>query len=152
MVKQEIDERAVTSADAATVHRLLLDGATWPTWSPIDGFELVSPAPDGTLGGLGEIRIFHTKTGMTTSHSREEVVEVVPDKRFSYSLLHGMPLRGYRADIDLTPTAEGLEIRWHSTFEPQRPGTGWIYRKALGRFIRQCVEGLATHAATVTPA
>ena len=72
----------------------------------------------------------------------------MPGRRLSYVLLSGLPLRNYRADVDLTPMDGGTAIRWHSKFGAARPGTGWLYRWALGRFIRQTVHGLAEHAAT----
>jgi hypothetical protein len=137
---QRIETIARSSADAATVYSLLIDGKTWPTWSPLDSFELESTPPEG----LGSIRVF--RTGRTVS--REEVVELVPNRRFSYALLSGLPLRNYRADIDLTPVEGGTVIRWRSSFTPKVPGTGWIYRWALNRFIQRCVDGLAAHATT----
>jgi hypothetical protein len=142
--KQEIDERAWTSADADTVYGLLAKGGTWPVWSPIDSFELQQDG-DGEPEGLNAVRVF--RTGRTTSIER--LVELRPGRRLSYSLLDGLPLRGYRADVDLEPSDGGTTIRWHSTFEPKRPGTGWIYRIALAKFIRRCVKGLAAHAATI---
>lgn len=38
--RQHIDVQVHTQADAGTVYALLRDGASWPTWSPIDSFEL----------------------------------------------------------------------------------------------------------------
>ncbi|GAA1032977.1 SRPBCC family protein [Virgisporangium ochraceum] len=137
---QKIDRSARSAADATTVYSLLADGTTWPAWSPLDSFELESGD-----GGLGSIRVF--RTGRTVS--REEVVELVPGRRFSYALLSGLPLRGYRADVDLTPADGGTVIHWRSSFTPKVPGTGRIYRWALGKFIQRCVEGLATHATTL---
>lgn len=93
---------------------------------------------------MGAIRVF--RTGRVTT--REEIVELVPARRFNYSLLSGLAIRGYRADIDLEPTEEGTVIRWHSSFDPKLPGTGWLYRRQLGRFIDGTVRGLASHAAT----
>jgi hypothetical protein len=142
--KQEIDERAWTAADADTVYRLLADGATWPVWSPIGSFELQHEG-DGEPEGLNAVRVF--RTGRTTSVER--LVELRPGRRLSYALLEGLPLRGYRADIDLEASDGGTSIRWHSTFEPKRRGTGWIYRLVLAKFIRRCATGLAAHAATV---
>ncbi len=56
----------------------------------------------------------------------------------------GLPLREYKAVITLTPAAHGgTTINWHSTFRPKVPGTGWLYRRELGKFIRRTVEGLA---------
>jgi uncharacterized protein YndB with AHSA1/START domain len=144
MSKKTIDVTVESAADPAAVYALLRAGETWPTWSPITSYELVEPAPGPD--GVGEIRIFHTKQVLGTVHSREEVVEVIPDRRVSYTLVHGMPLRNYRADVDLTPTATGTSIRWHSTFDPGVPGTGWFYRAVLSAFIARCAKGLAEHA------
>jgi hypothetical protein len=145
--KQEIDERAWTAADPDTVYGLLAKGATWPVWSPIGSFELQQEG-DGEPEGLNAIRVF--RTGRT--RSVERLVELRSGRRLSYTLLEGLPLRGYRADVDLEPADGGTNIRWHSAFEPKRRGTGWIYRLVLAKFIRQCVKGLAAHAATVEDA
>jgi hypothetical protein len=138
---QRIKTTARTSADAATVYSLLIDGKTWPTWSPLESFELEAEAPGGGEG-LGAIRVFRTGRSV----SREEVVELVPDRRFSYALLSGLPLRNYRANVDLTPIDGGTVIHWRSSFTAKVPGTGWMYRWALGKFIQRCVDGLAAHA------
>lgn len=144
MGKQEIDEGAWSPASSETVYALLADGATWPAWSGIGSFELREPGESGGES-LNAVRVF--RTGRTTSVER--LVELVPGRRLSYSLLDGLPLRDYRADVDLTPKDGGTAIRWHSTFSAKRPGTGWLYRLVLGRFIRGCVRGLAYHAASV---
>jgi len=141
---QDIDVRGHSPQDTRALYALLSQGATWPEWSPLDSFELERPGEDGGEG-LGAVRVF--RTGRTTS--RERLVELVPGRRLSYVLLSGLPLRDYRADVDLTPAEGGTDIRWHSTFRPKVPGTGWIYRRALGRFIGDMVRGLA--AATATP-
>ncbi|HZR12815.1 MAG TPA: SRPBCC family protein [Acidimicrobiia bacterium] len=143
MAHQDIDVRAESSAPPEDVFALLADGATWPVWSPIGSFQLEEPARGGGEG-VGAIRVF--RTGRTTS--RERVVEVVPDRRFSYALLSGIPIRDYRADVDLTRTPSGgTAIRWHSTFTAKIPGTGGMIRRKLHAFIGECVRGLAQHAA-----
>jgi hypothetical protein len=144
MRTQEIDEQAWTPAGAELVYGLLARGATWPEWSGIDSFALEQPG-DGAAEGLNAIRVF--RTGRVTS--RERLVELVPGRRLSYAVLSGLPLVGYRADVDLTPVRGGTTIRWHSTFAGRRPGTGWLYRLMLGRFIRNTVRGLARHATSL---
>jgi hypothetical protein len=141
MGEQHISARAWTAASPAEVYRLLRSGATWPVWSPLDSFELEAEGPDGGES-LGAIRIF--RTGRATS--QEEIVELQPDRRFSYALLSGLPLRGYRADIDLEARDGGTAIHWHSSFHPKLPGTGPIFRRFLGTFIQRCVDGLAAYA------
>lgn len=79
--------------------------------------------------------------------SRERIVELVPDRRLGYELLAGLPLRDYRADVDLTPEQGGTAIRWSSAFVSKVPGAGGIYRWALTRFMATAADNLATRAA-----
>jgi Polyketide cyclase / dehydrase and lipid transport len=139
---QEIDVTARSAADPDTVYRLLMDGARWPECSSLGSFALERPGEEEPEGA-GAIRVFTTGT----VRSRELVVETVPGRRFSYTLLSGMPLRDYRADVDLAPDGSGTIIRWHSRFAAKYPGTGWFFRWFLGRYIGGLVPGLAAYAA-----
>jgi uncharacterized protein YndB with AHSA1/START domain len=139
MARQEIDIRTTTEAKPAAVWRLLGDSATWPAWTPIEVFELERPAG---ADGLGEVRVFTTGRYVI----REEIVVREPERRLSYRLLSGLPLRDYRADIDLTPRDGGTEIRWVSQFDPKFPGTGGLVRRGLDKFIAENVSGLAAYA------
>jgi hypothetical protein len=139
MAEQVIDETVTTGADQTSVYALLADGATWPEWSLIDSFELLEPGA-GVPEGLGAVRLFTTGR----HKSRERVVICRPGEAFAYELERGLPLRDYRAVITLTPGAHGgTTINWRSTFRAKVPGTGGIYRRELGKFIRRTVEGLA---------
>jgi hypothetical protein len=138
---QRISVRGVTPADADTVYALLRDGASWPRWSPLGSFELVREG-EGEPEGLGAIRLF--RTGGIRSY--EKIVALEPGRRFGYALDHGLPLRDYVAYVDLSPVDGGTEIHWHSTFTAKIPGTGWFYRRFLGRFIGRVVAGLVDAA------
>jgi uncharacterized protein YndB with AHSA1/START domain len=139
MALKEIDVRGTTTADPDAVWRLLGDSSTWPDWTPIDEYE---PERPGGGDGLGEIRRFRTGRHRV----REEIVERADGRRLTYALLSGLALRDYRAEIDLTPAATGTEIRWHTTFRPKVPGSGWLYRRALEGITRTFVDGLAAAA------
>jgi hypothetical protein len=78
---------------------------------------------------------------------REETVDLVPNRRLSYVLLSGLPLRNYRADVDLEPLGDGaIMIVWRATFEKKYPGTGWFWQWLLGRVIKRVAEDLASGA------
>jgi hypothetical protein len=141
MSEQVIDHTVTSVANPDAVFELLADGSTWPKWSPLGSFELLEPG-DGTPEGLGAVRLFTTGR----HKNRERVVERRPGKVFSYVLEEGEPLRDYRAVITLTPADGGTAIRWRSTFRAKVPGTGWLYRWQLGKFIGECVAGLAAAA------
>ena len=141
MARQVIDVTVTTAADPASVYALLADGSTWPEWSPLGSFELLEPGK-GTPEGLGAVRLFTTGR----HKSRERVVTCQPGKVFAYELEAGLPLREYRAVVTLTPSPRGTAINWRSSFRPKVPGTGWLYRRELGKFIGRTVEGLAVAA------
>jgi len=143
MALQHIDAQATTAAAPEAVYALLRDGASWPDWSPLGSFELVTPGDDGGES-VGAVRLF--RTGRV--RSQERIVELIPDRRLSYVLEDGLPLRDYRADIDLEPVADGTRIRWQSSFHGQRPGAGPLYRWQLSKFIQRTVDGLAEYAQT----
>lgn len=147
MGRQHVEATAWSAAPPAVVYGLLVDGSTWPTWSGHDAAELVERG-EGDGDGVGAVRVLHR--GRT--RSRERIVELVPDRRLGYELISGLPLRDYRADVDLTPERGGTAIRWSSDFVPQWPGTGRLYRLALTRFMRTAAESLAARAAEVADA
>ena len=141
MAVKEIDIRATTPAAPDAVWRLLGDSSTWPSWTTVDRYE---PERAGGADGRGEIRRFITGRYRV----REEIVERDAERRLSYALLSGLPLRDYRAEIDLEPASDGTAIRWHTTFRPKVPGSGWIYRRALDKLTRQFVDGLVRASST----
>ncbi len=142
MAEQVIEKTAATRSDPAVVFALLADGSTWPEWSPIGAFTLVEPG-DGTPEGLGAVRLFTTGR----HKSRERVVERRPNGVFAYVLEAGLALRDYKAVVTLTPSAGGgTTIHWRSTFRAKVPGTARIYRRQLGAFIGETVDGLAAAA------
>ncbi len=143
MAQQVIAHTVTSEAEPASVFALLGDGSTWPEWSPLGSFELLEPG-DGSPEGVGAVRLFTTGR----IKSRERVVERRPGEVFSYVLEKGLPLRDYVAVISLTRSGPGTTtIEWRSTFRAKVPGTGGLYRRQLGKFIKKTVEGLAVAAA-----
>ena len=144
MARQRIEHHATTTADPAAVYALLRDGSTWPTWAePIDSFELEREGT-GELEGVGAVRVL--RGGRVVG--RDEIVELVPDRRFAYKHTSNLPVRDYRGEVDLEPTPEGTAITWVSSFEPKYPGTGWLLRRGLDGFVAKLVNGLAEHASS----
>lgn len=143
MAKIEITVETLSRAAPASVFRLLRDGATWPRWSLFDGFALEREGTGDDRLGVGAVRVFTTKV----SRAREEVVEIVPDRRLSYVLLSGLPFENYRADVDLVPQADGgTLIRWRSRFDPRPAWMGWFWRGFMIRTLGQIGEQMARAA------
>lgn len=77
---------------------------------------------------------------------RDTIAELVADRRFGYTHVSRLPIKDYRADVDLEPDGSGTRIRWRATFSATVPGRGFVLRRALARFLQQCAEGLADAA------
>ena len=142
----QIDIKATSKAEPPVVYARLRDGASWPTFSQLGSFELEAEG-EGGGEGVGAIRVFRSRISGRTYTSREQIVELIPDRKLSYQLLSGLAVRDYRAEITLTPVPGGTEIHWRSTFGPKFPGTGGLYRRSLTRLIQGIVDGLAETSA-----
>jgi hypothetical protein len=139
----EVSAEAQTSASPARVFALLKDGATWTQWGMFKSYALERPGRADPLG-VGSVRVFATPVSKTC----EEVVELVPDRRLSYTLLSGLPFDGYRADVDLEPRpGGGTLIRWCSRFRVKHLGTGWFWTWFMKRTLRTATAQLADGAA-----
>jgi Polyketide cyclase / dehydrase and lipid transport len=78
--------------------------------------------------------------------SREQIIELVPDRKFSYINLDGM-LQDYRGDVTLTSSSKGgTEISWRGIFRMSFPLAGWFMQLYLTRFTQRGVDKLARHA------
>lgn len=122
-------------APREVVWSLLSDHARYSTWAglPVSEIEAEgSPEPDG----IGAIRRF----GAGPVVAREQVVAFDPPQAMSYVILSGVPVEGYRGDVELQSTADGgTDIRWRGQFRAARRGT----RRLLRAFLRRSVVQLA---------
>ncbi|MGH3951486.1 MAG: SRPBCC family protein, partial [Pseudonocardiaceae bacterium] len=64
-----------------------------------------------------------------------------------YKLLTPGPVNNYRAEVRLTPRADGgTDVRWSGTFDERIPGTGKIAQRALNGAISQLATKLVRAA------
>ncbi len=142
---REIKVFARSAAPPADVWRWLADGKSWNMWTNLQRSDLERegvPAPDG----IGAIRRFSIGPGA----SREEVVAFEPPHHLGYVLLSGLPLRSYRADVELTPDGDGTLIAWSATLEPKFPGTGALMEAFLRFTLTGLARGLARHTTNLS--
>jgi hypothetical protein len=129
-----------SAAPPDVVFGVLADATRWHEWA---GFSVATseweregdPAP----GGVGAIR----RLGRAPMYGREQITEYVPPVHLAYTILSGIPVRGYHADVDLLTDETGTTIHWSGAFAPKIPGTGAILAAVLGRIV----HGYATSAA-----
>jgi hypothetical protein len=90
------------------------------------------------------VRIF--RSGRIIGH--DEITGYTQDQSFRYAHRSSLPVRDYHGEIDLKPAdGGGTVIHWQVSFRPKYPGTGWLLRRGLTKFIGELTRGLARHAA-----
>jgi hypothetical protein len=81
--------------------------------------------------------------------SVEEILDVEPGKRLACTVLRGIPVRNYRAEVTLTPSPDGTLIRWGASWD--RTILGRLVHRPLRHLYPVIVAGLAKAAATQPP-
>ena len=138
-----------SNASAATLFRLVADGANWSTWGkPMIVQSSWARQGDPAPGGVGAIR----KIGMWPMLVQEEIVVYEPDRRHGYKLVGpASPAKDYYSEVVFTPNATGgTDIHWAGSFNEGVPGTGPVMRAALGgasKFIAGRLVKAAEHEA-----
>jgi hypothetical protein len=143
--KFSFEVNRTSSAPAATLFRLVSDGANWSSWGkPIVLSSSWARQGDPAPGGVGAIR----KIGTWPVLVQEETVEYEQDRRHAYKLIGPpSPARDYSAEVVFTPNAAGgTDIRWTGSFIEGVPGTGPLMRAVLGGAIRFFADRLVKAA------
>jgi uncharacterized protein YndB with AHSA1/START domain len=126
------------------VFAVLADATRWKDWAGVtvgvsEWDREGVPAP----GGVGAVR----KLGRWPMFTREQITEYDPPRHLGYTILSGIPVRGYHADIDLVPDGHGgTTIRWAGAFEPRMPGTGTVLEVLVERTVLHYARAAAEEA------
>lgn len=126
------------------VFEVLADATRWHEWAGCSvGISQWEREGEPAPGGVGAVR----KLGRWPWFGREQITEHDPPCHLGYTILSGLPVRGYHADIDLLPAeAGGTTIRWSGAFEPSVPGTGAALEAVVGRIVHGYAKAAAKEA------
>jgi uncharacterized protein YndB with AHSA1/START domain len=138
-----IDVYRHVDAPVETVWEIISNHRAYPLWTTIRTARLEQegrPHPDG----VGVVRFL----GVGPVGAREQVLDFDPPHHLAYTILSGPPVRGYRADMDLSPTSDGgTDLRWTGGFDSAPPGTARVCRAVLERALRSMADGIVKEGA-----
>ena len=149
MRQLQVEAEGATRADPEIVWSLVADANSYPQWGPWNegGYRPPSTGPSRK----GSIQWF--RYGRRTI-SVEEVLEADEPRRLVYTVVRGLPVKNYRAEITLMPTpASGTSIRWTATWD--KTLRGQMVHRRLQQIYRQVMAALiaaADHRASRTDA
>jgi uncharacterized protein YndB with AHSA1/START domain len=137
-----IDVYRHAAAPRPLVWSILEDHRGYSGWNPYPRAELERDG-DNAMNGTGAIRFL----GAGPIGAREQMLEHDPPRLLSYTILSGVPVGGYRADVVLTETSDGgTDIRWTGSFESAPPAMGALMRTFLDRTLQGLASRLAREA------
>ena len=82
--------------------------------------------------------------GLRHPVSVEKILDAEEGRRLAYTVIGGIPVRNYRAEVTLAPDAGGTRIRWAASWD--RTLAGRLVHRSLRRAYPQIVGDLARAA------
>lgn len=126
------------AAPPEIVFDVLTDHRRYPEITSLRKAELEregEPAPNG----LGAIRVL-TLAGPPM---REEVIAYEPPRRFSYTILSGLPVRDHVGTVELDPSDGGTKVTYAIHTTPTVPIGGAAVIAVLKQAIKSLLAGVA---------
>ena len=145
MGKLHVEAERIAAAASENVWALVSDVTTYPRWGPWSEGGYRSPG-DASPRGPGAVYWLRSsrRYGLVRPVSVEKILDAEEGRRLAYTVIGGIPVRNYRAEITLTPAADGTRIRWAASFDQTLAGR--LVHRSLRRVYPQIVASLAAAA------
>ena len=145
MDKLHVEAEQTACATPETIWSLVSDATRYPEWGPWSaaGYQRpgrTSPRGPGAVQWLRSSR----RAYLRYPTSIERILEAEEGRRLAYTVIGGIPVRNYRAEVTLTPVADGTRVRWAATWDATMQGK--IVWRGLRTLYPQIVAGLVAAA------
>ena len=139
MSRLHVEAEGTAAAAPDVVWGLVADANRYAQWGPWDASGYDRPGDDAEHGVGAVRRIRYRRTT-----SIERVLEVEEGRRIAYTVVKGIPVRNYRGEVVLSPTAEGTRIHWSAAWD--RTLLGRLVHRRLRAFFPEVVADLVAAA------
>jgi uncharacterized protein YndB with AHSA1/START domain len=145
MNRLEVSAERTAQAPPEAVWALVSDATRYPEWGPWRAAEYrrqgeTSPRGPGAVQWLQSSQRYLGRYPVSV----EQILEVEEGRRLAYTVVGGIPVRNYRAEVTLAPSGGGTHIRWAAGFDATPRGR--LVWRGLRTLYPQIVEALATAA------
>ena len=145
MGQLQVAAEQTTRAAPEAVWELISDARQYPQWGPrsAGGYRHYG---DTTPYGAGAVQWQRSsrRYGLRHVTSIEKILEAEEGRRLVYTVIGGIPVRNYRAEVTLTPADDGTLIRWAATWDATMAGR--LVWQALRTFYPRMLADLVTAA------
>ena len=121
------------------------DVKRYPEWGPwsAGGYQRPGDTSPRGPGAVQWLRSSH-RAYLRYATTIEKILEAEEGRRLAYTVIGGIPVRNYRAEVTLTPAADGTHVRWAATWDATLSGR--IVLRSLRKVYPQIVADLAAAA------
>jgi len=145
MAQLHVEAEATAKASPEMVWALVSDVTKYPSWGPWSDGHYKNGGEESPRG-VGAVQVLRSAQRYMGRHttSVEKILEFEEDRHLAYTVIGGIPVRNYRADVTLTPSAEGTHIRWVADWDNTLLGRmAW---RGLRTFYPEMMAGLVAAA------
>ena len=145
MDKLHVEAEQTARAEPGIVWALVSDVTTYPQWGPWSEAGYRRPG-DASPRGPGAVYWLRSsrRYGLRHPVSVEKILDAEEGRRLAYTVIGGIPVRNYRAEVTLVPADGGTRIRWAATWD--RTLAGRLAQRSLRGAYPQIVADLSTAA------
>jgi uncharacterized protein YndB with AHSA1/START domain len=137
-------ERTIQAAPE-TIWALVSDAMMYPEWGPWRKAGYRQEGESSRHGVGAEYWLESSRRyGLRRPVSVEKVIDFEDGRRLAYTVIGGIPVRNYRAEITLTPGAGGTQVRWEANWD--RTLSGRVVHRSLREAYPQIMADLAAAA------
>src|SRR5215471_9699946 len=140
-----VEAEQITPAAPEIIWALISDVMTYPGWGPWSeaGYRRHGDTSPRGPGAVYWLRSSH-RYGLRRPVSVEKILHAEEERRLAYTVIEGIPVRNYHAEVTLVPADGGTRIRWAATWD--RTLAGRLVQRSLRGAYPQIVADLATAA------
>jgi uncharacterized protein YndB with AHSA1/START domain len=145
MSQLHVEAEATSRAEPEAVWALVSDATRYPEFGPwsAGGYRRPGQESERGPGAVQWVRSSH-RAYLRYATSVEKILVAEEGRRLAYTVIGGIPVRNYRAEVTLTPVAGGTHIRWAATWDNTMAGR--IVGRSLRTIFPAAVAGLAAAA------
>ena len=145
MTQLHVEAEGTAKAPPETVWALVSDPTTYPSWGPWSDGRYDNTGEE--VGhGVGAVRVLRSEQRYLGRPVRsvEKILVFEEGRHLAYAVIGGIPVRNYRADVTLTPDADGTRVRWAATWDNTLLGR--MAQRGLRTFYPEMMAGLVAAA------
>jgi uncharacterized protein YndB with AHSA1/START domain len=145
MSQLRIAAEQTARATPEAVWALVSDANRYPEWGPwsAGGYQRPGDTSPRGPGAVQWLRSSH-RAYLRYATTIEKILEAEEGRRLVYTVIGGIPVRNYRAEVTLTPAADGTRVRWAAMWDATLSGR--IVLRSLRKVYPQIVADLVAAA------